>query len=245
MLRPIPFWFLRHGETDWNAKGLSQGATDIPLNRIGVLQAERAARTLKGIGIASIVASPLVRARRTAEIVADALTLPVALDPDLAEVNFGEQEGQPMGDWYDDWIAGAYTPQGAETFQALLIRAVRGVNAATQRPAPVLVVAHGALFRALRLALGHEPNVRTPNAQGARDGRDHAAAHRAGGHHLQQQCEGQHGRPAREGGRALPRGKPGFEELRGHLHQRHQGRGRRQRQDCPHAAMMPLRSDRG
>jgi broad specificity phosphatase PhoE len=41
---------------------------------------------------------------------------------------------------------------------------VRGVNRALARPAPVLVVAHGALFRALRLALGHEPNVRTPNA---------------------------------------------------------------------------------
>jgi probable phosphoglycerate mutase len=164
MLRPIPFWFLRHGETDWNAQGLSQGKTDIPLNRIGIQQAERAARTMRGETIGTIVASPLVRARWTAEIVADVLKLPVALDPDLAEVDFGEQEGQPMGDWYDDWIAGTYTPPGGETFRALLIRAVRGVNAATAKPGPVLVVAHGALFRALRLAFGHEPNVRTPNA---------------------------------------------------------------------------------
>jgi probable phosphoglycerate mutase len=158
------FWFLRHGETDWNAQGLSQGRTDIPLNAVGVAQAERAARTLKASGIATVVASPLIRARRTAEIVAAPLGLPVALDEDLAEVNFGEQEGQPMGDWYDDWIAGGYTPARAETFQVLLERAVRGVNAAIARPGPVLVVAHGALFRALRLALGHEPNVRTPNA---------------------------------------------------------------------------------
>jgi probable phosphoglycerate mutase len=69
-----------------------------------------------------------------------------------------------MGDWYDDWIAGSYTPAGAETFQELLARAVAAVNRATAKPAPVLVVAHGALFRALRLAFGHEPNVRTPNA---------------------------------------------------------------------------------
>jgi probable phosphoglycerate mutase len=164
-LQPVPFWFLRHGETDWNAQGLSQGRTDIPLNAVGLAQAERAARTLEGSGIATIVSSPLSRARATAEIVAEALDLPVAaFDDDLREVNFGEQEGQPMGDWYDDWIAGAYTPERAEPFPALLARAVLAVNRALERPAPVLVVAHGALFRALRLAFGLEPNVRTPNA---------------------------------------------------------------------------------
>jgi len=164
MILHTPFWFLRHGETDWNAQGLSQGRTDIPLNDVGVLQAERAARTLRGSDIATVVSSPLTRARRTAEITAEALGLPVQLDPDLVEVNFGEQEGQPMGDWYDDWIAGDYTPEGAESFQQLLERSVRGVNRALTQPAPVLIVAHGALFRALRLALGHEANVRTPNA---------------------------------------------------------------------------------
>ncbi|GAA0608696.1 hypothetical protein GCM10009416_51870 [Craurococcus roseus] len=164
-LSPVAFWFLRHGETDWNAQGLSQGRTDIPLNAVGLAQAERAARTLKDGGIATIVSSPLSRARATAEIVAEALDLPIAaFDDDLCETNFGEQEGQPMGDWYDDWIAGTYTPDGAEPFPALLARAVTAVNRALERPAPVLVVAHGALFRALRLAFGLEPNVRTPNA---------------------------------------------------------------------------------
>jgi probable phosphoglycerate mutase len=164
-LRPAPFWFLRHGETDWNAQGLSQGRTDIPLNAVGLAQAERAARTLEGSGIATIVSSPLSRARVTAEVVAETLGLPVAaFDDDLREVNFGEQEGRPMGDWYDDWIAGTYTPERAEPFLVLLARAVAAVNRALERPAPVLVVAHGALFRALRLACGLEPNVRTPNA---------------------------------------------------------------------------------
>jgi probable phosphoglycerate mutase len=100
----------------------------------------------------------------TAEIAAEALGLPVSFDDDLREVNFGEQEGQPMGDWYDDWIAGTYTPERAESFPALLARAVSAANRALSRPAPVLVVAHGALFRALRLSFGLEPNVRTPNA---------------------------------------------------------------------------------
>jgi probable phosphoglycerate mutase len=163
-LAPIPFWFLRHGETDWNAQGLSQGNTDVPLNAVGRAQATRAARTMVGTGIATIVSSPLSRARVTAEAVAAALGLPIVLDDGLREVGFGEQEGQPMGDWYDDWIAGHYTPKDAETFAGLLARAVAAVNRSTARPGPVLVVAHGALFRALRLAFGLQPNVRTPNA---------------------------------------------------------------------------------
>jgi probable phosphoglycerate mutase len=164
MLTPTPFWFLRHGETDWNAEGRSQGHTDIPLNTVGLAQARRAAMAMVDRDIVTIVASPLSRALRTAEIVAEALSLPVATDPGLMEVSFGAEEGQPMGDWYDDWIAGTFTPDGAETFAALHDRAVAAINRATAQPGPVLVVAHGALFRALRLALGHEPNVRTPNA---------------------------------------------------------------------------------
>ena len=41
--RRVAFWFLRHGETDWNARGLSQGNVDIPLNGVGVEQAAQAA----------------------------------------------------------------------------------------------------------------------------------------------------------------------------------------------------------
>lgn len=164
VLNRIPFWFLRHGETDWNAEGRSQGRTDISLNAVGVAQARRAALALVDRGIVTIVASPLDRALKTAETVAEALRLPVALDDGLMEVAFGTEEGKPMGDWYDDWIAGSFTPDGAETFADLGARAVGAINRATARQGPVLVVAHGALFRALRQALGHKPNVRTPNA---------------------------------------------------------------------------------
>src|SRR3712207_3033297 len=98
-LRPAAFWFLRHGETDWTPPGLSQGRTNLPLVAGGLTHAERTARTLEGAVIATIVSSPLSRARVTAEIVAGTLGLPVAaIDDDLREVNFGEQEGQPMGD---------------------------------------------------------------------------------------------------------------------------------------------------
>jgi broad specificity phosphatase PhoE len=159
------FWFLRHGETDWNAQGLSQGQVDIPLNPTGLAQAHAAAGLLRGRGIVSIVSSPLSRARDTADIVAAALGLGVSLQDDLREVAFGVHEGTPMGGaWFPEWVDGTSTPEGAESFVALRARAVAALTTALAHPAPVLVVAHGALFRALRAEMGLPANVRTPNA---------------------------------------------------------------------------------
>ncbi len=163
-LTQLSFWFLRHGETDWNAQGLSQGNVDVPLNPAGLTQAYAAASMLRNRGIATIVASPLGRAYATAVITAERLGISVDIDNDLREVSFGAQEGQPMAQWFNDWVAGKLTPEGAEPFAELRARAVAGVNRALSRPAPVLVVAHGALFRALRAEMGLEPNVRTANA---------------------------------------------------------------------------------
>ena len=163
-LEPVPFWFLRHGETDWNAQGISQGNVDIPLNAIGIAQARAAAQKLRNRGIATIVSSPLSRARVTAGFAGEVLDLPIEIDPDLREVAFGVHEGQKMSGWFADWVAGAATPEGAETFAGLRRRAVAAANRATAQPPAVLVVAHGALFRSLRSAMGIEPNIRTQNA---------------------------------------------------------------------------------
>lgn len=157
------FWYLRHGETDWNLRGLSQGSIDIPLNATGLTQAREAAERLRGRGIGSIVASPLARARVTAEIVGEALGLPVTLDPDLREVSWGMHEGQPMAEWFHDWIAGHTTPEGAESFAALRQRVVAGLNRAVSLPPAVLIVAHGGVFRAIRSAMKVETTVRTRN----------------------------------------------------------------------------------
>ena len=158
------FWFLRHGETDWNAKGLSQGNVDIPLNPTGIAQAHAAAALLARRGIRSIVASPLSRAHDTALQAAATIGRDVVLEEELREVSFGVQEGQVMAEWFDEWVEGHVTPEGAETFAALRARAVRAVNRALAYESPVLIVAHGALFRALRAEMNLAPNVRTPNA---------------------------------------------------------------------------------
>ena len=166
MTLPGPaFWFLRHGETDWNAQGLSQGNVDIPLNATGIAQAHAAAALLRGRGIVTIVSSPLSRARDTAGTVAAALGLDVLVQDDLREVSFGVHERTPMaGAWFAEWVEGLATPEGAESFADLRARARGAIATAVMHPAPVLVVAHGALFRALRAEMGLPANVRTPNA---------------------------------------------------------------------------------
>ena len=158
------FWFLRHGETDWNAQGRSQGRTDIPLNPTGIAQAQAAAQLLRGRGIATIVSSPLSRARDTASAVARALGLPVTIIDDLQEVAFGVHEGTAMGGpWFAAWVDGGVTPEGGESFANLRTRAAAALTQALTHTPPVLVVAHGALFRALRAEMGLTPDVRTPN----------------------------------------------------------------------------------
>src|ERR1700733_4827990 len=163
-LHPVAFWFLRHGETDWNVQNLSQGNVDIPLNETGLAQARSASLLLRGKGIRSVISSPLSRARVTADIAAAELGLPVQADDGVGEVALGVKEGEPMSEWFQPWVDGLLTPEGAESFPSLTTRAVAAVNRCIARPPVVLVVAHGALFRALRGAMGHEPNVRTRNA---------------------------------------------------------------------------------
>jgi broad specificity phosphatase PhoE len=162
-IAPVPFWYLRHGETDWNRQGLSQGNIDIPLNDLGLAQAREAAVRLRNRGITSIVASPLSRARVTAEIVGEALGLEVTIEPDLREVSWGVREGEPLADWFQGWIEGHTVPEGAESFDTLRRRSVAGLNRAVERPPAVLVVAHGGVFRAIRSVMRLEITGRTRN----------------------------------------------------------------------------------
>jgi probable phosphoglycerate mutase len=163
MLTRAPFWFMRHGETDWNRDGLIQGSTDIPLNAAGWAQAEAACALLAGRGITALWASPLQRARDTAGVLSKALGLPVRVAPGLREAGFGVQEGQVMGDWFTAWSAGEVSPEGGESFADLRVRAVAAMNTVLAEGGLPLVVAHGGFFRAVRQAMGLSAAVRTAN----------------------------------------------------------------------------------
>jgi probable phosphoglycerate mutase len=63
------FYFVRHGETDWNKAKKIMGQSDIPLNENGILQAQAVAEKIQALAIDVIVSSPLKRAWTTAEII--------------------------------------------------------------------------------------------------------------------------------------------------------------------------------
>ncbi len=154
---PLPataFWFLRHGETDYNAKGLSQGAIDVPLNANGRAQAAAAAPLLANRGLIEIVSSPMLRTRETTAVVNETLGLPVRYEPALREVIFGGMEGKPLMPWFPEWLEGRYTPEGAETFAEVTARVDAAMARVLAGPGPVLVVAHGGVFRAIRDLMG-------------------------------------------------------------------------------------------
>jgi broad specificity phosphatase PhoE len=158
-----PFWYLRHGETDYNAKGWSQGATEMPLNENGRAQAAAAAPLLAGQGIAAIVSSPMLRTRQTTEIVNAVLNLPVSYEPDLHEVIFGGMEGKPLQPWFTEWMEGRATPEGAESFAALTARVEVAMTRVLALPGPLLIIAHGGIFRAVRDLMGLNKEGLTPN----------------------------------------------------------------------------------
>lgn len=140
---------IRHGQTDWNLAGRMQGRSDIPLNATGEAQAREAASHL-GTDWQFVVSSPLVRALRTAEIIASALDLvEPATDPDLVERAYGEAEGLE-GARVRELRADGAVFAGEESMQALTTRAVAAIDriGASVETDRLLIVTHGTFMRA-------------------------------------------------------------------------------------------------
>jgi broad specificity phosphatase PhoE len=156
------FVYLRHGETNWNRDQRMQGGVDIPLNATGEAQAAEARDLLGGLGLAAVYHSPLLRAKRTAELVNETLALPMVEVPNLREANFGAWEATQVdrspGGHYDLWIKGGTTPDGGEPFAEFVARSLAAINFcledAASRNAFPLIVAHGGVYWAVRHALG-------------------------------------------------------------------------------------------
>ncbi len=89
---------VRHGETAWNREGRYQGRTDIPLSETGQAQVATLGKKLANIAIQIAYASPLSRAKNTAEAILADRKVPLWLDAGLLEISHGEWEGQLASD---------------------------------------------------------------------------------------------------------------------------------------------------
>lgn len=174
------FYFVRHGETDWNAEGRLQGGVDIPLNDRGRRQAAQCGSTLRDLIASrgktstefSFISSPLSRASETMEIVRRALGLPpagYAGDHRLAELSFGRWEGMTYREisaadpavlntrernkWH-------FRPPEGESYADLLVR-VQAWHAGVT--GDIVVTAHGGVARAVMVLLGIRTVTEAPS----------------------------------------------------------------------------------
>ena len=160
----MQIYLIRHGETDWNRRGLYQGTTDVPLNDLGQQQARDLAGTLAGIRFDAAYTSPLRRARETADAVLAGRGLVPTVLPELREFSYGLWQGRgsvPRGrcnaglEWR--WRHSPWSVRfpGGETLEEVRLRAapvLEGIIAA--HPAEtVLVSGHGHLNRVLLIHL--------------------------------------------------------------------------------------------
>jgi broad specificity phosphatase PhoE len=178
---PAPtIYYIRHGETQWNAEGRLQGVQDIPLNDLGRKQAASAGSILAGLfardgrseASLNFVASPLGRARSTMELVRGTLRLPpgdYAVDDRLREIAYGQWEGSTLSQMQaadpdvfaaresDKWTV---SPPGGESYAAVQTRMTEWYRELT---ADTVAVAHGGTARALMVALGIETSDSAAN----------------------------------------------------------------------------------
>jgi probable phosphoglycerate mutase len=159
-------YFVRHGETDWNAERRLQGRRDIPLNALGRRQAARSGELLANLlaigGVTpqqfAFTASPLSRARETMEIMRTELGVPpqdYTVDARLAELSFGKWEGLTYKEVRaldrsvlatrerDKWN---FQPPGGESYAQLLVRVREWHDGMT---GDTIIAAHGGVARAL------------------------------------------------------------------------------------------------
>lgn len=162
------FVFLRHGESVGNAEARWQGQSDYMLTEKGRAQARLLAERWKSerLKFDLIIASPLVRAKETAEIVAAALNVKLELDPILMERHIGEIEGMTAEEVRKRPQPPYVTPYDSiggegEGDWALFLRAGQALHALLHRsPGSYLIVSHGGLLNQLMHAIvGIAPHV--------------------------------------------------------------------------------------
>ena len=154
------FYFLRHGETEWNVEGRFCGRTDVPLSEAGQRQARLLAERVKPLVVEALYSSPLRRARQTAALIGEAIGREPVVDARLTELNYGTWEGFTLADieragpavyhgWYRD--PGSLAPPQGESGVQLIERVMPFLKEAAQKHprGNVMVVCHKTVCRLL------------------------------------------------------------------------------------------------
>jgi probable phosphoglycerate mutase len=166
---------VRHGQSTWNSEGRWQGQADPPLSTLGEQQARDAARHLARLAgetrIGAIWSSDLLRAARTAQIVAAEIGIDVRFDERLRERHAGEWQGLTRDEIDAAWpgaLAAGDRPPGFEADDTLLVRVRAVVDdiADAHQGDAVLVVSHGGVVRTLERHLGDDDRGLLPNLAG-------------------------------------------------------------------------------
>jgi broad specificity phosphatase PhoE len=153
-------FLVRHGETEWNLAQRMQGQMDSPLTPLGLDQARHNAELLRSLigdlrGF-KLISSPLGRARRSAEIIGEALSITPDFDPRLVEIALGEWDGLTVdqinqrraGTWDRTRLDGSlFGAPGGETFESMYERLSACL---VELKPPAIVVSHGVTIRFLR-----------------------------------------------------------------------------------------------
>jgi probable phosphoglycerate mutase len=156
---------LRHGQSEWNAASRWQGWADPPLTAAGEAESLAAVDWLREVGLSGVVSSDLVRARRTAEIVAGALGLgEVVVEPGLRERDVGDWSGHSHEEiqhmWpgqLELWREGRLDrPPNGEGQAEFTDRVMEVVSRLAVGPGVLLVVSHGGVIHAVGRALQTE-----------------------------------------------------------------------------------------
>jgi broad specificity phosphatase PhoE len=156
----VPFYFVRHGQTDWNKENKVMGQIDIPLNATGLEQAQVAAKNIAQLEISHIVSSPLQRAMQTSEIIATAINRPITVIDELTQNALGVLEGRnkaellngvAIDNLIEHWKMGGDI-EDAEHWNDFVARIAVGLNSAlaiNPDDKPILIVAHKPVLWAL------------------------------------------------------------------------------------------------
>jgi phosphoserine phosphatase len=162
----LRLFVVRHGETEWVRERRFAGSRDIPLTAAGRDQCAAVARALASATVAAVYASPLERARASAEVIAKPHGLAVRIVPAFSEMTFGSWEGLTRDEARardpEAWAQWRSAPHllklaGGETIAEVAARVTAGVEAlqAAHDGHTVVLVSHGVVARVIVLgALG-------------------------------------------------------------------------------------------